>query len=115
MFFRSCFDTNLSLAQNIVKEVLSTLTNFVAFFESEESHKDEIEEEIEKLRNTAIQNEKKLVDEERYLDKCKQVLSKSLSNFKTLNRNCFRMMKRKRSWVQNCMNCCSNKRIITIL
>lgn len=53
--------------------MLLCLTNFLAYFESEEAHKEEIEEAVDKVRNTAIQNEKRLVEEERYLDKCKQV------------------------------------------
>lgn len=49
------------------------LVNFLAFFEAEETNKEEIEIEVQNLKHQTIQNEKRLVEEERHLDKCRQV------------------------------------------
>ena len=50
------------------------LTNFIAYVESEDDRKAEIEEEIVKEKKSASQNEKKLEDEERLLGTARQVL-----------------------------------------
>ncbi len=56
-----------------MREVLLGLVNFLAYFEAEENNKEEIEAEIQCLKNKTLQYEKHLIEEERYLDKCKQV------------------------------------------
>jgi hypothetical protein len=56
-----------------MKEVLLSLVNFLAYFEAEENNKEEIEAEIQSLKLKTLQLEKQLIEEERYLDKCKQV------------------------------------------
>lgn len=63
----------LFLASNVMKEVLLSLVNFLAYFEAEENNKEEIEAEIQSLKLKTLQLEKQLIEEERYLDKCKQV------------------------------------------
>jgi len=57
-----------------VRDVLLALTNFIAYVESEDDRKAEIEEEIVKEKKSASQNEKKLEDEERLLGTARQVL-----------------------------------------
>lgn len=64
---------SLFLASNMMREVLLGLVNFLAYFEAEENNKEDIEAEIQCLTNKTLQNEKLLVEKERYLDKCKQV------------------------------------------
>jgi hypothetical protein len=64
---------SLFLASNMMREVLLGLVNFLAYFEAEENNKEDIEAEIQCLKNKTLQNEKLLVDKERHLDKCKQV------------------------------------------
>lgn len=62
-----------SPAPSTVRDVLLTLVNFLAYFEAEESNKEEIEAEMQALKHQALQNEKKLEEEERRLDKGRQV------------------------------------------
>lgn len=62
-----------STASNTVRDALLGLVNFLAFFEAEEGNKEEIEAEVQNLKHLTMQNEKRLVEEERYLDKCRQV------------------------------------------
>lgn len=57
---------------NIVRDVLLNLVNFLAYFEAEETHKEEIEEEVQRIKHQVINNEKRLIEEERYLNKCRQ-------------------------------------------
>lgn len=65
--------TILFAASNIVRDVLLNLVNFLAYFEAEETHKEEIEEEVQRIKHQVINNEKRLNEEERYLNKCRQV------------------------------------------
>lgn len=69
------FELNLSfsLAPNIVRETLVALVNLLAYFEGEDANLEEVEAEVQNLKHQTIQNEKRLVEEERYLDKCRQV------------------------------------------
>ncbi|EFX65706.1 hypothetical protein DAPPUDRAFT_264338 [Daphnia pulex] len=62
----------LKPTSNMMREVLLGLVNFLAYFEAEENNKEDIEAEIQCLKNKTLQYEKLLVEEERYLDKCKQ-------------------------------------------
>lgn len=56
----------------MVREVLATLVNFLAFFEAEEGSKEAVEEEVIRLKQSTASNEKRLLDEERLLGKSKQ-------------------------------------------
>ena len=49
------------------------LVNFLAYFEAEEGTKEEIESEIQNTNQQTIQYEKRLLEEEKYLGKCRQV------------------------------------------
>lgn len=53
--------------------MLLCLVNFLAYFEAEETTKEEVEREVQHLKNQVLANEKRLVEEERHLEKCKQV------------------------------------------
>ncbi len=68
-----CKMSTYSPAPSTVRDVLLTLVNFLAYFEAEESNKEEIEAEMQALKHQTLQNEKKLEEEERRLDKGKQV------------------------------------------
>ena len=57
----------------MVREVLSVLVNFLAYYEEQEGLKEQIEGEVQELKMARIQGEKRLSEEMRYLDKCKQV------------------------------------------
>ena len=63
-------------APNAVKDVLVVLVNFLAYFEAEEGKKEEIELEILNLKQKTIQLEKRLLEEEKHLGKCRQVWAK---------------------------------------
>jgi hypothetical protein len=52
---------------------LKVLVNFLAYFEAEEGKKEEIESEILNLKQKTIQLEKRLLEEEKHLGKCRQV------------------------------------------
>jgi len=56
----------------IVREVLSVLVNFLAFYEEQEGYKEEIESSVQSLQMARIQGEKQLSEEMRHLDKCRQ-------------------------------------------
>ncbi len=49
------------------------LVNFLAYFEAEEATKEEVEAEIQKLKQRTVQYEKRLLEDEKYLSKCQQV------------------------------------------
>jgi len=57
----------------VVREVLSVLVNFLAYYEEQEGLKEQIEGEVQELKMARIQGEKRLSEEMRYLDKCKQL------------------------------------------
>lgn len=63
----------ISVASNTVKDVFVCFVNFLAYFEAEEATKEEVEAEIQKLKQQTVQYEKRLPEDEKYLSKCQQV------------------------------------------
>ena len=61
------------VAPNIVKEVLGYLVNFLAYFESEEGSKEEIEAEVQAIKQQINVKGKQKEEEERHLHQAKQV------------------------------------------
>lgn len=53
--------------------MLTTLVNFLAYFETEEAGKEEVEDEVVTMKKEAAKNEKRLIEEERLLGQAKQV------------------------------------------
>lgn len=96
------FIINFFVAPNVAREVLVALVNFLAYFEAEENNKEEIEAEVQNLKHQTIQNEKRLVEEERYLDKCRQVYEAKMFVNLYIIKQCYNSkMKRKKLWEQN--------------
>jgi len=60
-----------SLASGTVKDILVCLVNFLAYFEAEETIQESIENEILQTKQQMMQNEKRLNEEQKHLDKCK--------------------------------------------
>lgn len=65
-------------ASSTVKDVLVGLVNFLAYFEAEEANKEQVETEIQNLKQLTIQYEKRLLEDEKYLSKCQQVLDRNI-------------------------------------
>lgn len=64
-----------------VREILLVLVNFLAYFESEEDKKAQVEDEVINLKKDTGRNEKRLVEEERLLGQAKQVYNYSFYLF----------------------------------
>ena len=64
----------LTQAPAAVRDILLVLVNFLAYFESEEDKKAQVEDEVINLKKDTGRNEKRLVEEERLLGQAKQVI-----------------------------------------